>query len=490
MSNEPRYLEPRYLIIHGHFYQPPRESPWTGLINQEHGAAPYANWNEKILAECYEANAAAQVAEGNLIQLHNNYERINFDCGPTLARWLARHGRNAYRAMLRGDQVAAGRHDGHGNAIAQASNHSILPLLSPRDREIQIAWGLEDFRFRFGREAEGLWLPECAVDEATLETVASAGVKFVIAGSDQGRFGAADANDRSAGPFLWRGTAGTVAIFRFDRRFSSLLCDNHGPAETPFADQIAEALFAMAPGEALVLAADGEYFGHHKRNGADNLARLLTMIDRREDIAITNCSAYLANHPARGEFTVSAPSSWSCPHGIERWRSDCGCRLEAKTSQEWRAPLRTAIEFARDHSAALYERFAGQIVSDPWAALKASIELSFDPADLAAAARFFDRYKVSEEGKQQLLMTLFEMEQAAHTALTSCAWFFDDFGGPEGRIALRWAARTVELAALFAPTIEPELLDRLRAIKSNRREVGEAASLYLSLKTRESRGRI
>jgi len=191
--------EPRHLIIHGHFYQPPRESPWTGLINPESGAAPHANWNERILAECYAANVAAQVDDGNLVRLFNNYEHLSFDCGPTLMRWLARHGENAMRAMLRGDELSREAHGGHGNAIAQAYNHSILPLLAPRDRELQIAWGLAEFRFRFGRDAEGLWLPECAADHDTLESVAAAGVKFVILGSAQGQFHDSGRGDRSAG---------------------------------------------------------------------------------------------------------------------------------------------------------------------------------------------------------------------------------------------------------------------------------------------------
>ncbi len=483
--------EPRHLIVHGHFYQPPRESPWTGLISPESGAAPYANWNERILAECYAANAVARVEDGKLVRLRNNYERLNFDCGPTLMRWLERHGDNACRAMLRGDEISRGAHGGHGNAIAQAYNHSILPLLSPRDRELQIAWGLAEFRHRFGRQAEGIWLPECAADEGTLESVAAAGVKFVVLGADQGQFRGASAADRSAGPFLWHGAGPRVAIFRFDRELSRAICAGGELAEgRPLAESLVKAMLELSPGAALLLACDGEYFGHHRRTGADQLARALAIVEQREDLAITNCAAYLAAHPAaQGEFAISSASSWSCPHGIERWRSDCGCRLNPKLSQGWRAPLRAAMEFTSAHCEAIYARFAAPIVSDPFAALKDSIGLVIDPA-ASAAERFFARHRVSDPARQERLTTLFEMQHAAHTTLTSCAWFFDDFGGPEGRVALRWAARAVELAAIFAPTIEPELLERLRAIRSGRREIGDAASLYLSLKMRESRGRM
>lgn len=482
--------ERRYLVVHGHFYQPPRESPWTGLISPESGAAPYANWNERILDECYAANATARIEDGKLVRLRNNYEQLNFDCGPTLMRWLQRHGDNAYRAMLRGDEISRRARGGHGNAIAQAYNHSILPLLSPRDRNLQIAWGLAEFGYRFGRQAEGIWLPECAADEGTLESAAAAGVKFVILGSDQGRFHGASAADRSTGPFLWRGAGASVAIFRFDRELSRALCESHELGDGGrLADTLIKVMLELSPGAALLLACDGEYFGHHRRTGADQLARALAIVEQRDDLAITNCAAYLAAHPAQGQFTIAAPSSWSCPHGIERWRSDCGCRLNARLSQGWRAPLREAMEFTAAHCDAIYERFAAPLLSDRFAALKDSIEFAIDPAT-SAAERFFARNRVSDPVAQERLTTLFEMQHAAHTTQTSCAWFFDDFGGPEGRVALRWAARAVELAATFAPTIEPELLERLRAIRSDRREIGDAASLYLSLKTRESRGRI
>src|SRR5579871_6069234 len=300
--------EPRHLIIHGHFYQPPRESPWTGLISPESGAAPHPNWNERILAECYAANAAARVEDGNLVRLFNNYERLNFDCGPTLMRWLVRHGENAMRAMIRGDELSRAAHRGHGNAIAQAYNHSILPLLAPRDRELQIAWGLAEFRFRFAREAEGLWLPECAADHDTLEAVAAAGVKFVILGSAQGRFHEPGSGDRSAGPFQWRGARGSLAVFRFDTELSAALCGPEWLGDgRRLAASLVKAMLELPPGAALLLACDGEYFGHHRAAGASELARALAMVAERDELAITNCAAYLADHPARGGFTIDAP---------------------------------------------------------------------------------------------------------------------------------------------------------------------------------------
>src|SRR5208282_2889107 len=324
--------EARYVIIHGHFYQPPRESPWTGLIGPEHGAAPFTNWNERILSECYTANAHAHTMQGAVVHVRNNYESLNFDVGPTLAGWL----------------------EGHGNAIAQSYSHSILPMLSPRDRELQTAWGIEDFVFRFGRKPAGMWLPECAADDDTLASVAAGGIQFVILGSDQGNFKGAGAESRSAGPFQWRRGDLSLAVFRFDRE----LCA------------------AVSFGSGL---ADGETFGHHNKHGAAELARALMALERRDDVILTNCADYLGTHPAAVAFELASASSWSCPHGVERWRSNCGCRHDPNTSQEWRRPFRAAMDFVKNHAEATYDRFAPAIVKEPGAILRGAIRLLIDP---------------------------------------------------------------------------------------------------------------
>jgi alpha-amylase/alpha-mannosidase (GH57 family) len=479
--------EPRYIILHGHFYQPPRQSPWTGLIANEPGAAPFANWNERILSECYNANAHAHIMDGRVVHIRNNYEQINFDFGPTLITWLEPHGKATYRAIRLGDELSVKSRHGHGNAMAQAYNHSILPLLDERSRELQIQWGIQDFAYRFARRPEGIWLPECAADDDTLASVAQAGILFVILAADQGRF---SRTGREAGPFLWRRGDDSLAVFRFDRElsgriaFSDVLRDGAALAES-----LVQGASALPPGSALLIATDGETFGHHKRTGAAELARALSIFADTDGIVVTNCADYLASHPAGGNFRMEGATSWSCGHGVERWRSNCGCRLDGHLSQEWRAPLRSAMEFVKVHTDAIYERFAAPLVSDAWAALKESARL-FTEVNAAVSEEFFLRYKARDEAARELMLRLFEMVRAAHATLTSCAWFFDDFGGPEGRVALRWAARAVELAAELTPSIEPELLDQLRQIHSNRREIGDAATLYLSLKTREARGRV
>jgi hypothetical protein len=479
--------EPRHIIIHGHFYQPPRQSPWTGLIAPEPSAAPFHNWNERILSECYNANAHAHIMQGRTAFIRNNYEALNFDFGPTLHGWLEQHGKAAYRAIQRANQAAVEARAGHGNAIAQSYNHSILPLLDSRARELQIEWGIQDFVYRFGQRPEGMWLPECAADDDTLAAIARAGIRFVILGADQGHF---SRPGRDAGPFRWTLADLHLAVFRFDRElagqiaFSDLLSDG-----ARFAEILAATALTLAPGAALVIATDGETFGHHKRSGASELARAISILEQREDVVVSNCAAYLVAHPAADHFRLETASSWSCAHGVERWRANCGCRMDNHTSQEWRAPLRATMEFVLNHAAAVYDRFAAEIVDNPYAALRDSAQL-FADQNPALLVDFGTRYRVRDDTARDRLMRLFEMVRAAHAALTSCAWFFDDFGGLEGRVALRWAARAVELAGELTPGIEHEVLQQLRLIRSNRHEIGDAATLYLSLKTREMRGSV
>jgi hypothetical protein len=483
--------EPRYVIIHGHFYQPPRESPWTGLISPESGAAPFPNWNEKILSECYIANGRSHIMEGHVAYIRNNYASLNFDFGPTLSGWLERHGAHAYRAIQQGDQQSLQTRGGHGNAIAQSYNHSILPLLRPRDRALQIAWGIGDFVARFKRRPEGMWLPECAADYDTLRDVAAAGIKFIILAPEQGTYRGRGADGRGAGPFIWHSESLSLAVFRFDRDLSRVVSFDHGLQNgRDLANSIAGAAEEIEPGGVVMIATDGETFGHHKRHGDVELARAIDALSQRDDLRLVNCAEYLALHPeGAGSFEIGRASSWSCPHGVERWRAECGCRMDAGTRQEWRAPLREAMDFVNNHASAVYDRFAPPLADDAAAALAGSIRLAID-ASPGVREEFFAHHRVTSEANRESLARLFEMERAAQAALTSCAWFFDDFGGPEGRVVLRWAARAVELAAEFALGVEPDLLERLRGIRSNRRDVGDAATLYLSLKTREARGRV
>jgi hypothetical protein len=365
-----------------------------------------------------------------------------------------------------------------------------LPLLPPRDRELQITWGIDDFVFRFGRKPVGMWLPECAADDDTLASVAAAGIQFVILASDGGKFGGPNADSRGAGPFQWRSGDLSLAVFRFDRELSNAVSFGDGLADgARLAGWMADTALKLEPGAALMIATDGETFGHHSKHGASELARALKALEERDDVIVTNCEDYLAAHAATGSFEIPAATSWSCSHGVERWRSNCGCRNEAGTSQEWRAPFRAAMDFVKYHAEATYDRFAPAMVKDPGAFLRGGIRLLID-TNPAVHDETFKRLGVTDENNREALLRVLEMVRAGQAALTSCAWFFDDFGGLEGRVALRWAARAVELAGEHSASVENELLERLRGINSNRRENGDAATLYLSLKTREARGRV
>jgi hypothetical protein len=287
---------------------------------------------------------------------------------------------------------------------------------------------------------------------------------------------------------LWQRDELKLAILRFDRSisgsiaFTDMLRDGAG-----FASLLADSALALEPGQALLVATDGETFGHHKRAGAAELARALKLLEERKDVVVTNCGEYLAATAASGSFEIDSPSAWSCAHGVERWRSNCGCRMGSNTSQEWRRPLRAAMDFVRSHCDTLYDRFASALMADPWVGLKEAACLFIDPSP-AVQEEFFMRHRVMDDATREQLLRLFEMERAAQAALTSCAWFFDDFGGLEGRVALRWAARAVELAADLTPSIESEVLQQLRSVHSNRREIGDSATLYLSIKARDARG--
>jgi len=447
---------------------------------------PFPNWNERILSECYNANAHAQIMEGTVVYIRNNYEALSFNFGPTLLSWLQNHGKSAYRAIRRADELGRQRRGGDGNAVAQSYSHSILPLLDARGRELQIAWGINDFIARFGRQPGGMWLPECGADSETLAAIARAGIEFVILGGDQGRFSRPGCD---SGPFLWQRDELKLMVLRFDRSisagiaFTDMLRDGAGLAR-----RLTDGALALDPGQALLVAADGETFGHHKRAGAAELARAIKLLEAQDEVILTNCTGFLATHPPAGIFEIDSPTAWSCAHGVERWRSNCGCRMEPGTGQEWRGPLRSAMDFVRIHCDAIYDRFAPPLVADSWAALKEAALLFVDSSP-ALQEEFFTRHRAGDEAARQQLLRLFELERAAHAASTSCAWFFDDFAGLEGRVALRWAARATELAAELAPSIEPEVLRQLHEVRSNRHE-GDAASLYLSIKTREARGRV
>ena len=451
------------LIVHQHLYQPPREDPWLEVVHTEPSAAPDHDWNARINRECYmrlaqaeahrrDARAAARDpdARAGLSRVVNLYAWCSFDAGATLCEWLDGEAPDTLRAMQQGD-AASVRRWGHGNAIAAPYHHVILPLAAPRERRTEIRWGLRDFRRRFGREAEGIWLPECAADDDTLEAVAAEGVRFTILAPYQ-----VQGHDGSGMPVRWVGASGrTLTIVPYDGSlagdvaFGGLLRNAQALAQrfTPYRDM------PMVAPRCTTLATDGETFGHHHKGGDAALLEGLSLVARHSSTRLTNAAALVANHPATQTVTLVSPSAWSCAHGVDRWRSNCGCRLDGgkPALQQWRGPLRGALEQLATHAHEVYEREGRDLFArDVWDVRDAYGDVvAQDGNALADFARLVAR-DGSDETALQRIRELLELERATLRLFTSCAWFFDEVDRLEVRQVLRYAARCLELSGAAA----------------------------------------
>jgi alpha-amylase/alpha-mannosidase (GH57 family) len=471
----------RSIVIHGHFYQPPREDPWLDEVEAEPSAAPFHDWNQRIERECYRAVAAARLyaPDGRIARIVNALASISFDFGPTLLDWLEREAPRTYAGVLEADRLSRERYDGHGNAMAAPYHHTILPLASRRDKVAEVRWGIADFRRRFGREPAGMWLPETAVDPETLDILAAEGIRFTILAPHQ-------VEQQPAGGFPgWYRTpgGGSIALCVYDGAIS------HDVAFGPLlrdAATWAERLLAEGPAgterRLVAVATDGETYGHHHRFGEVALAWLLRELERQRDVRVENFAAFLARHPPEQEVKLVAPTSWSCPHGVERWRADCGCRLapERATQQRWRVPLRDALDWLAGRLHARFEEEGGALFTDPWAARDAyGAVVSADGASIArfagAHARRPDDVAAGIRARE-----LLELERNALRMFTSCGWFFDDIAGIEAVQILRYAARAIELAGADASPLEVGLLERLVRADSNEPGAGSGRDIYLN----------
>ncbi len=458
-----------YLTLHGHFYQPPRENPWTEEIDRELTAAPYHDWNERITEECYHPNAFARILgdDGRVVDILNTYAYLSFNFGPTLLSWIRQHAPDVYERLRAGDAASLKRL-GHGNAIAQVYNHMILPLANQRDKITQVAWGLADFRFHFGREAEAMWLAETAVDEATLEVLAAAGLRFVILAASQAArvrpLGAgADAwLDVSAGQvdpsraYLCRLASGReIALFFYDGALAHALSFGEALRDSQrFMAQLWRCVDGRRAHPQLIHAAtDGETFGHHKKYAERTLVYAFTEMAAAEGFEIVNYATYLEREPPTWEAQIKPGTAWSCAHGLGRWSRDCGCNTGRVPGghQRWRAPLRAALDRLRDSLAGLYEREAPALLGpDPWQARNAYGEVLADRRPERVddfLARQAGRKLTADERVRAL--TLLEMQRHAQLMYTSCGWFFDDIAGHETAQVLKYAARAIDLAARF-----------------------------------------
>jgi alpha-amylase/alpha-mannosidase (GH57 family) len=487
----------RYICIHGHFYQPPRENPWLEAVELQDSAAPYHDWNERITSECYAPNSVSRIldGQGRIVKLANNYAKMSFDFGPTLLSWLEAKAPDVHAAILAADRESQKKFSGHGSALAQAYNHMILPLANSRDRATQIAWGVRDFERRFERAPEGMWLPESAVDIETLELLAHFGLSFTLLAPHQAarvrRIGESEWQELNGQPidttraYQQRLPSGkSIALFFYDGpiaravAFEGLLSQGER-----FIDRLIAGFTAGNDGEQLVhIATDGESYGHHHRFGDMALAYVLDEIDAKADVRLTNYGEFLELHPPTHEVEIVEKSSWSCAHGIDRWWSNCGCNsgVHADWNQEWRTPLRNALDWLRDTIAPRWEEHARRLLRDPWNARDAYIDLVHDRSTINIQS-FLAGHALSHLSSAQTAtaLKLLEMQRHAMLMYTSCGWFFDELSGIEAVQILQFAGRAVQLAeSLFGDALESRFMQHLAAAKSNLAEQGDGQQIY------------
>jgi alpha-amylase/alpha-mannosidase (GH57 family) len=488
----------RYVCIHGHFYQPPRENPWLGVVEVQDGAAPFHDWNERITAECYRPNARSRILddEGWIAQILNNYSRMSFNFGPTLLSWLETEAPDVYTAIQAADRHSIERYGGHGSAIAQCYGHMIMPLANSRDKRTQVVWGIADFEHRFGRRPEGMWLPETAADLETLDILAAEGIAFtVLAPNQAGRVRALgvagpwrDVSDGSIDPrrpYVVNLPSGRrIAVFFYDGptsravAFEGLLSSGES-----FAARL-EGIFDEKRGEHQLahIATDGETYGHHHRFGDMALAYVLDRFETTGEATLTNYGQYLELFPPQHEVEIIENTSWSCAHGVERWRSDCGDSTGGRPgwNQAWRAPLRDALDWLRTELDRLYVENSVALLKDPWAARDGYVSVVIDrsPANIEAfltaeAARPLDALEKTR------VLKLLEMQNHAMLMFTSCGWFFNDISGIETVQVLMYAARAAQLAQeVSGEDLEAGLTQRLAGAKSNLPEEGDGRKIY------------
>ncbi len=475
---------PRYVCIHGHFYQPPRENPWLEAIERQDSAQPYHDWNERITAECYGPNALSRILDGDrIVRIVNNYARISFNCGPTLLSWMETHAPEVYRGIQDADRDSAALFGGHGSAMAQPYNHMILPLANRRDQVTQVRWGLHDFRRRFGREPEGMWLPETAVDLATLEVLAEQGIRFTVLAPSQA------ARIRAKGGTEWEDLNGggvdptrpyevplpsgqTIAVFFYDGPISRAVAferllhrgeDLAARLKSGFRD-------ARDWAQLVHIATDGETYGHHHRFGDMALAYALHALETTDDVELTNYGQYLERHPPTHQAEIHENTSWSCAHGVERWRSDCGCHSGREGwNQEWRAPLRAALDWLRDELSSPFAEHAAPLLHDPWRARDEYVDVVLDRTP-EARERFLQRQARRDLSAAETVCVwkLLEMQRHLMLMYTSCGWFFDDLSGLETVQVMQYAARALQLAkGALGRDLEEGFLARLGEARSN-----------------------
>ena len=490
----------KYVCIHGHFYQPPRENPWLEDVELQDSAHPYHDWNEKIAEECYRQNAASRILDPDrkIIDITNNYSKISFDFGPTLLLWMARHAPEVYESIIEADKESCKRFSGHGAAMAQAYNHIIMPLANSRDKYTQVAWGIYDFEHHFGRRPEGMWLPETAVELETLGILADHDIKFTILAPHQAkRFRKIGDKewiniDRSkldtTRPYLCKLSSGkAINLFFCHQPTAQDVSDGRILQNGEVFARKMVAILNENEGQSGLahIATDGETYGHHHRYTDMALAYCLHFIETNNLAKITVYGEYLERFPPQYEVEIYENSSWSCSHGIERWRGNCGCHYGRYPSgkQQWRAPLREAMDWLRDELVPVYESKMAQYVSDPWETRNEYVSVINDRSG-KNVENFLSKHigrELSYDEKVSVLK-LFEMQRNAMLMYTSCGWFFDDICGIESVQIMNYASRAMQLAKeIDGEDFEPSFEDIIQKAPTNVKTFVDGKEAYHAL---------
>lgn len=483
----------KYICIHGHFYQPPRENAWLEVIEVQDSAHPYHDWNERISAECYGPNTASRILneKGVIKNITNNYSRISFNFGPTLLSWMESNDPETYEAILQADRESMEAFGGHGSALAQVYNHVIMPLAHPRDKETQIIWGIRDFVHRFSRLPEGMWLAETAVDTETLELMVKHGIRFTILAPRQAkafrRIGDIPWTSTEKGidtrrPYLYRLPSGnSIVLFFYNGDISqSVAFDGLLNDGRKFADRLINSLDMASPQPQIAhIATDGETYGHHHKHGDMALAFCLDYIERRSSVKLTNYAQFLSRNAPQYEVQIHENSSWSCVHGVERWRNDCGCNTGSKPNwnQKWRRPLRQTLDWLRDELEKIFIKYGSAILKDPWEARNDYINVILKRND--ETIRKFLRDHCSNSVDPPQVLRLMEVQRNAMLMYTSCGWFFDEVSGIETTQILQYACRAMQLVSEIGNIdLETEFMRRLENVPSNIQVLQNASQVY------------
>jgi alpha-amylase/alpha-mannosidase (GH57 family) len=492
-----------YITVHGHFYQPPRENPYLDTIERQLSAQPYHDWNERIHYECYRPNAFARILnqQQEVIGIVNNFEYLSFNIGATLMSWLEKYDPEVYQRILEADRKSSERLNGHGNAIAQVYNHIILPLANKQDKITQIRWGKTDFYSRFGRDPEGMWLAETAVDYPTLEALIDEGIKFIILAPSQAEKCRRISTPEDREP-EWDRVGGSqidstrpyrcfvegdryIDIFFYDGPISRDLGFND-VLET--ADNFASRLGGAIRGDnrksqLINVATDGETFGHHKGGTEKCVAYVLSEQFADCGWTVTNYAHYLSICPPTWEVALKPVTAWSCAHGVDRWQDDCGCASGGGWNQKWRRPLRDALNWLRDQLVDIYQETGSKLFRDPWVARNEYIQVLRDRST-KNVSKFLQRHQLKELSNAEKIDALRLLEMQRHTLLmyTSCGWFFEEISRPEGVQIMRYATRALELAGEVAGIhLKQEFISLLAKAPSNVAIFGNGQEVYQQL---------